>query len=159
MTSRELHWRIADQDVIVRIEESKGHGVFHIGERLFPFHLLEPNLIDIDGKRHRFYVLNKGHEYSVWFNGHTYHLEHAAKGLPHATAAAASGEIIALMPGKILRIEVKVGDTVEEKQTVAIMESMKMESALHAPKAGRVAQIGCQAGQVVDMGEILMVIE
>ena len=54
---------------------------------------------------------------------------------------------------------VKVGDTVEEKQTVAIMESMKMESALLAPKAGRVAKIGCQAGQVVDMGEILMVIE
>jgi biotin carboxyl carrier protein len=160
MTSRELHWRIADQDVIVRIEESKGHGVFHIGERVLPFRLLEPNLIDIGGKRHRFFVLNKDHEYSVWFNGHTYRLERADKGrLTHAAAAAASGEIIALMPGKILRIEVKVGDAVEEKQTVVIMESMKMESALHAPKAGRVLTIGCQAGQVVDMGVVLMVIE
>ena len=68
------------------------------------------------------------------------------------------GEITALMPGKILRIEVKVGDTVAEKQTVAIMESMKMESALHAPKAGRVAAIHCQPGQVVEMGELLIVI-
>ena len=160
MTSRELHWRFADQDVIVRIEESKGSGVFHIGERALPFRLLEPNLIEIDGNRHRFYVLNKGNEYTVWFNGHTHRLERAEKGrLPHATAAATSGEIIALMPGKILRLDVKVGDAVEEKQTVAIMESMKMESALHAPKAGRVVKIGCQAGQVVDMGAVLMVIE
>ena len=160
MTTRELTWRFAEKDLIVRVEESKGHGVFHIGERVLSFRLLEPNLIDIDGKRHRFYVLNKGNEYTVWFNGHTYRLERAGKGhLTHAAAAAASGEIIALMPGKVLRIEVKVGDAVEEKQTVAIMESMKMESALQAPKAGRVVKIGCQAGQVVDMGEVLMVIE
>jgi acetyl-CoA/propionyl-CoA carboxylase biotin carboxyl carrier protein len=160
MTSRELHWRLADQDVIVRVEESKGSGVFHIGERALSFRLLEPNLIEIDGKRHRFHVLNNGNEYTVWLNGHTYLLERADKGrLTHATAAAASGEIITLMPGKILRIDVKVGDAVEEKQTVAIMESMKMESVLHSPKAGRVVKIGCQAGQVVDMGEVLMVIE
>ena len=160
MSSRELHWRIADQDIIVRIEESKGRGVFHMAGRALPFRLLEPNLIEIDGKCHRFYVLNKGNEYTVWFNGHTHRLERADKGrLPNATAPAASGEIIALMPGKILRIDVKVGDAVEEKQTVAIMESMKMESSLHAPKAGRVVKIACQAGQVVDMGEVLMVIE
>ena len=160
MTTRELHWRIADQDLIVRLEESKGSGVFHIAERALPFRLLEPNLIDINGKPHRFYVLNKGSEYTVWFNGHTYRLEHTGKGrLTNTAAPAASGEIIALMPGKILRIDVKAGDAVEEKQTVAIMESMKMESSLHAPKAGRVVKIGCQAGQVVDMGEVLMVIE
>jgi len=63
------------------------------------------------------------------------------------------------MPGKLLRIEVSVGDTVAEKQTVAIMESMKMETALVAPAAGRVAEIRCQAGQVVDIGEVVMVIE
>ena len=160
MTSRELHWRIAGHDIIARIDESKGQGVFHLAGRDLSFRLLEPNLIDIDGKRHRFYVLNKGSEYTVWFNGHTYRLERAEKGhLPHTAAPAASGEIIALMPGKILRIDVKVGDAVEEKQTVAIMESMKMESSLHAPKAGRVVKIACQAGQVVDMGEVLMVIE
>jgi urea carboxylase len=62
------------------------------------------------------------------------------------------------MPGKILRIEVAVGETVAEKQTVATMESMKMESALHAPMSGRVAEIRSKPGQVVDMGEIIMVI-
>ena len=74
-------------------------------------------------------------------------------------SASASGEIAALMPGKLLRLEVSVGDTVTEKQTVAIMESMKMESALHSPKAGRIAEIRCQPGQVIDMGEVVMVVD
>jgi acetyl-CoA carboxylase biotin carboxylase subunit len=76
----------------------------------------------------------------------------------HVSMTSGSGEVRALMPGKILRVEVAPGDTVAEKQTVAIMESMKMESSLHAPKAGRVAEVRCKQGQVIDMGEIIMVI-
>ena len=72
---------------------------------------------------------------------------------------ARRGDITALMPGKILRIDVAVGDTVTEKQTLAVMESMKMETSLLAPKSGRVAAIHCRAGQVVEMGESLIVIE
>ena len=76
----------------------------------------------------------------------------------HSSTMPGSGEVRALMPGKILRVEVALGDTVDQKQIVAIMESMKMESSLHAPKAGRVAKIRYGPGQVVDMGEIIMVI-
>jgi len=39
------------------------------------------------------------------------------------------------------------------------MESMKMETPLQAPKAGRVVEVRCQPGQVVEMGELLMAIE
>jgi biotin carboxyl carrier protein len=139
---------------------SSDHGTFHISGRSIPYRLLEPNLIEIDGKRYRFYVLRNRNEHTVWLNGRTYHLPRADKGsLAHAATIPATGEIIALMPGKVLRIEVKVGDTVAEKQTVAIMESMKMESALRAPKAGRVAAIHCQTGQVVEMSELLMEID
>ncbi|HYR86680.1 MAG TPA: biotin/lipoyl-containing protein [Terriglobia bacterium] len=139
---------------------SRTHSTFQISGRSISFRLLEPNLIEIDGKRHRFYVLHRRHEHIVWLDGHTYHLQRADRGgLSPAAAVPASGEITALMPGKVLRIEVKVGDAVAEKQTVAMMESMKMESALHAPKAGRVAAIHCRPGQVVEMGELLIVIE
>ena len=41
----------------------------------------------------------------------------------------------------------------------AIMESMKMETALYAPQAGRIAEIRCQPGQVVEMGAVIMVID
>jgi biotin carboxyl carrier protein len=65
----------------------------------------------------------------------------------------------ALMPGKLLRLAASVGDTVQEKQQVATMESMKMESPLFAPKTGRVAEIRFKPGDALDMGEILMRIE
>ena len=63
------------------------------------------------------------------------------------------------MPGKILQVEVAVGDTVTERQAVIVMESMKMENTLHAPRAGVVSEVRCKPGQTVDMGEILLVIE
>jgi 3-methylcrotonyl-CoA carboxylase alpha subunit len=160
MTARELHWRIAGQDVAVHLEESKDHGILHISGRSIPFRTLGPNWIEIDGGRRRFYVLRDRNKVTVWFNGHTYELEKIEKGLQAVAAVAgASGEVVALMPGKILRVEVKSGDVVVEKQTVILMESMKMETALRAPKAGRVAEVRCEAGQVVDMGERLVVIE
>jgi biotin carboxyl carrier protein len=69
------------------------------------------------------------------------------------------GEVRALMPGKVLRVDVSVGDVVTERQPVVTMESMKMESALAAPRAGTVAAVKCQVGQIVEMGEVLVIIE
>jgi len=63
------------------------------------------------------------------------------------------------MPGKLLRFEVAVGDTVAEKQPVAIMESMKMETALYAPREGRDSEIRCEPGKTVNMGQVVLVIE
>jgi len=74
----------------------------------------------------------------------------------HPSSLSASGDVTAPMPGKILRVDVSIGDTVSEKQTIAVMESMKMETSLHAAKAGRVTEVRCRAGQVVEMGELLV---
>jgi acetyl/propionyl-CoA carboxylase alpha subunit len=123
------------------------------------FRLLDSTHIEVAGTRHRFYVARDRDSSVVWLDGHTYYLEGAVK--PHASGMAgpsASGEIRALMPGKLLRVEVTVGDTVAEKQTLATMESMKMESSLLSPMSGRVSEIRCTPGQVVEMGEIIMVI-
>jgi acetyl/propionyl-CoA carboxylase alpha subunit len=160
MTSRELHWNISGEHLTVRVEESKGEGTFHIGDRSIPFHIVDHNTLEIGGRRVRFHIVRDGDSYTVWIGGRTYHLKRISRShLADAAVASATGEITALMPGKVLRLEVAVGDTVSEKQTVAIMESMKMESALQAPKAGRIAEIRCQPGQVVEMGEVIMVID
>jgi len=125
-----------------------------------PFRLLDSHHAEISGKRRRFYVLRGRDSDTVWLDGHTYHLDRANSARSaDATAISTSGEIRALMPGKLLRVEVAVGDAVVEKQPVATMESMKMETTLHAPKAGRITEIRRQPGEVVEMGEILMVIE
>jgi len=61
--------------------------------------------------------------------------------------------------GTVWKIEVKVGDTVEEGQTVVILESMKMEMPVEAPSAGKVASIAISEGQAVDEGATLVVLE
>jgi 3-methylcrotonyl-CoA carboxylase alpha subunit len=160
MTSRELHWEVSGQDISVRVEESRGRGTFHIADRSIPFQIIDHNTLETGGRHVRFHLVRDGDSYTVWINGRTYQLRRISKShLAEAAATLPNGEIRALMPGKVLRLEVAVGDTVLEKQTVAIMESMKMESALKAPRAGRIAEIRCQPGQVVEMGEVIMVID
>jgi acetyl-CoA carboxylase biotin carboxyl carrier protein len=61
--------------------------------------------------------------------------------------------------GTVWKIEVEVGDTVEEGDTVVILESMKMEMPVEAEDAGVVAEILCEEGQSVSEGEPLVVLD
>ena len=63
------------------------------------------------------------------------------------------------MVGKVLQVAVQVGDTVEEDDTVIVMEAMKMEINVVAPVAGRVAEINVAAGDSVDTDQVVAVIE
>jgi biotin carboxyl carrier protein len=78
-----------------------------------------------------------------------------------AGGAAKTGvqRIKAPMPGRVVRILVKVGDEVALKQGVVVVEAMKMENELGAPKAGRVKDIAVTEGQSVEAGRVLIVIE
>ena len=68
-------------------------------------------------------------------------------------------EVEAHITGTVWKIEVSVGDTVEEGDTVAILESMKMEMPVEAEDEGRVAEILVNEGQAVTEGDVLMVLE
>ena len=61
--------------------------------------------------------------------------------------------------GKIISIEVKVGDNVSEGDVLCILESMKMENPIMAPVSGKVDSIGIAADQVVKPGDVIAVIE
>jgi acetyl-CoA carboxylase biotin carboxyl carrier protein len=61
--------------------------------------------------------------------------------------------------GTVWKIEVDVGDAVEEGDTVVILESMKMEMPVEAEDAGVVRKILCEEGQSVSEGEGLVVLE
>ena len=77
------------------------------------------------------------------------------------TARHADGEqrITAPMPGRIVRVLAKVGDDVELRQPVIVIEAMKMENELRAPKAGRVKEVAVETGASVEAGRLLVVIE
>jgi len=82
----------------------------------------------------------------------------AAPSSPSASANK-SGSVVSPMPGNILKINVKIGDKVEAKQTILILEAMKMENAITAPKAGTVTDIQVKIGDCVPTGQLLLTIE
>lgn len=63
------------------------------------------------------------------------------------------------MVGKILRIEKKVGDQVEEDEVVVVMEAMKMEIPVVAPNSGVLKELKVSPGQAVDAEQVLAVID
>jgi biotin carboxyl carrier protein len=63
------------------------------------------------------------------------------------------------MPGKILSVRVKVGDTVNEDDEICILEAMKMENPIVAPVSGKVVEIKVAPNQMVETGQVVAVIE
>jgi acetyl-CoA carboxylase biotin carboxyl carrier protein len=61
--------------------------------------------------------------------------------------------------GTVWKIECAVGDAIEEGDTVAILESMKMEMPVEAEDSGIVTEIVCEEGQAVSEGDPLVVLE
>ena len=68
-------------------------------------------------------------------------------------------DVEAHITGTVWKIEVVVGDDVDEGDTVAILESMKMEMPVEAEDPGTVKEIRCQEGQSVSEGDVLVVLE
>ena len=68
-------------------------------------------------------------------------------------------DVEAHITGTVWRVEVEIGDTVDEGDTVVILESMKMEMPVEAEDPGTVKEICCEEGQAVSEGDTLVVLE
>ncbi|RMG17123.1 MAG: acetyl-CoA carboxylase biotin carboxyl carrier protein subunit [Deltaproteobacteria bacterium] len=76
-----------------------------------------------------------------------------------AFSAEGKQVVRAPMPGKVVKILVREGDSVEAEQGVVVVEAMKMENELRAPKAGTVKSIAVEEGALVEGQAALVVIE
>ena len=76
-----------------------------------------------------------------------------------AGAAANPGEILAPMPGKVIKIMTSRGQDVAVQDVLVVMEAMKMEYTLKAQGAGRVSQVACAPGDQVALGQLLVKLE
>jgi biotin carboxyl carrier protein len=83
--------------------------------------------------------------------------ERATRG---GAAAAHSGpsEIRAVIPGRVLSVSVAPGENVLAGQQVLVVEAMKMQNELRAPRAGTVDRIAVTAGQTIELGDLLLVL-
>lgn len=66
--------------------------------------------------------------------------------------------IVAPMPGKVVRVLVGIGDSVHSRQSLVVIEAMKMENELGASRPGAVAEVHVGEGQSVDAGALLLVV-
>lgn len=66
------------------------------------------------------------------------------------------GAVTAIMPGRVINVLVKEGDSVKTGDVVCILEAMKMENELRAPRDGKVKKVLAQAGSNVEKGEVLV---
>ena len=90
--------------------------------------------------------------YTLWVDGYRFEteaLDERTRAIRDLSAASAGpigpAPILAPMPGLIVRVNVRVGDTVEAGQGVVVMEAMKMENELRAATAGVVKSVGVVA--------------
>ena len=139
--------------------------------------------VTVDGKEHQvdarrldghFYTMimdGKSYEVSVECDGDRCTVRHGAaeQTLEFADPNRVGGvlgekpdgpaSIDAVMPGKVVRILVAEGDEVEEGQGLLVLEAMKMENEVCAPKAGIVSDLAIESGVAVEVGQRLCVIE
>jgi biotin carboxyl carrier protein len=82
-------------------------------------------------------------------------------GAAHRAAAHAGGRlnVSAPMPGKVIRVLVAEGDHADAGAGLVVVEAMKMQNEMKAPRAGRVAAVRAREGATVASGEVLVVLE
>ena len=76
-----------------------------------------------------------------------------------AAQAAGTQQVLAPMPGKVVKILVKAGDEVKARQGLVVVEAMKMENELRSPKDGRVSDVLVTEGASVEAGRLLVIVE
>ncbi len=78
---------------------------------------------------------------------------------PALAASGAAETISAPMPGTVVGVNVKVGDTFKRGQVLLVLEAMKMENEILAPRDGRVLNVNTTKGSQVNSGDVLIAFE
>ncbi len=68
-------------------------------------------------------------------------------------------EVRAIIPGAVISVAVAAGDEVTAGQELLVVEAMKMQNELRAPRAGRIARVAVAPGQKIELGDVLVVLE
>lgn len=122
--------------------------------------------LTIGGRQRTVQIARNGRKWELTTRGATHKVQvldpHVAELSVHMIEKAPpdlSRLLLAPMPGLVTRLDVKTGDKVEPGQTVAIMEAMKMENILRAPKAATVKATPVKAGESVAVDQVIVEFE
>ncbi len=83
--------------------------------------------------------------------------ERASRGRRRAPTAGPL-QVKAIIPGKVVTVSVKAGDAVTAGQQLLVVEAMKMQNELRAPRDGTIERVGVAVGVNIEIGDLLVVI-
>ncbi len=144
-----MEFRFEDKKLSVNvIDESDDSMTLRINLALFSFYISEnkPGVIDLSSRGFTWQLRRMD-----ILSNHDLRKNTLKNGM--------NGSISSPMPGKVIKIGVKVGDQVFQGKTLAIVEAMKMENHINAPSDGVVKSVFVKEGDMVDGGMILMSLE
>jgi 3-methylcrotonyl-CoA carboxylase alpha subunit len=138
-----------DQTIDVDVREGEGE-VEPLGPGTFVFRQGD--------RRETFHCVRDGDTVHLFWRGRAYRLEEETE-KSRASHRHAGGGLEAPMPGKVIAVKVAAGDTVMKGDELLVVEAMKMENAVRAPREGRVKSVSAQVGDMVSPGVVLVELE
>lgn len=137
-----VHIQVAGQAFLPEIEEV-GPGSFLYRE---------------NGQAHVFHCVREGEVIHLFWRGSVYRLEVAGK-QGRAAHRHPSGGLEAPMPGKVIAVTATPGQKVAKGEELLVVEAMKMENAIRAPRDGVVKSVAAKVGEMVAPGVVLVELE
>ncbi|MEO8010240.1 MAG: biotin carboxylase N-terminal domain-containing protein [Dokdonella sp.] len=110
----------------------------------------------VDGVGHRYRLTSSAARVRVHDGERRFVFEHAPAFAYVAESTQNSERVLAPMPGRVVVVKVAIGDTVEAGDELLVMEAMKMELTLRAPRDAKIAALQAQAGDFVDADAVLV---
>lgn len=131
--------------------------------RLYAVDLTEPQpfvySMLVDGVSHEAIVQIRDGRCRVRLGSSVFEVVPDEPGGRRADLGGGEGSVRAVMPGRVLRVHVAPGDEVKQRQGLLVIEAMKMENEITAPRDGVIKEIKAEAGKAVETGDVLVVIE
>ena len=109
-------------------------------------------------RRETFHCVRDGDTLHLFWRGRAYRLEEETE-RTRASHRHVGGGLEAPMPGKVIAVRVAPGDTVGKGDELLVVEAMKMENAVRAPREGRVKSVSARVGDMVSPGVVLVELE
>ncbi|MGA9341791.1 MAG: biotin carboxylase N-terminal domain-containing protein [Rhodanobacteraceae bacterium] len=152
-----------DQQHEIIAHGSSGHYLLDLGERHCDIAdaVFEDGVFNarFDGVARRFHANVDGERIAVHDGSERHRFDHAPAFAYAVTESSGGDRVVAPMPGRIVLVKVAAGDAITEKQELLVMEAMKMELTLRAPRDGVVEAVQAAADDFVEADAVLVRLE